>query len=74
MTTRNIDELSLFERSGRICSSDPLVSFLYYLMRDHVPPGALEGILKHACAKTTTTYTNGFLAQYAMDIARRLRD
>lgn len=45
-----------------------LVYFLYSLMRDHVPCGVVEKILKES-SSGTTTYSNEFLAQYAQLIS-----
>jgi len=36
---------SLRERSGQVESDDPLVSFLYQLMRDHLAPGVVEELM-----------------------------
>jgi len=72
----------LKERSGFVTSNDKLVDFFYVLLRDHVPPGIVEYImiqidkekqmndLKHV---DKTSYTNGWLASYAKDIAERLK-
>lgn len=48
-----------------------LVSFLYELMRDHVPPGVVEHLVITSPAGLTT-YTNGHLARYAKELADRL--
>lgn len=52
-----------------------LVAFLYELMRDHVPVGVVEGIVNQdESTDPTNVYvlTNGYLAEYAGDVARRL--
>jgi len=60
--------------SGEYKSTDPLISFLYELMRSHITPGQVETILNnvlieqnniknHGCEHIV--YTNGFLAKYA---------
>lgn len=63
-----------------------LVSLLYDLMRDHVPPGVIEGIVQRdrkAVEKTYPTFekgfplyrvnfSNGHLARYAQELAARL--
>lgn len=70
---------ALRERSGSVDSSDPLVSFLYILMRDHLPAGVVEGIMqKHVVLEGTddgdeSQFSNGFIARYAKDVAARLR-
>lgn len=70
---RDPKQQALFERSGRVAHTDPLVSFLYDLMRDHVPPGIVEGLLDDHQDPIETTFTNGWLARYAEDVAVRLR-
>lgn len=65
--------LELRKRSGEVESQDPLVSFLYELMRDHVQPGTVESIMKNTPTNTLTKFTNGWLAKYAEDVASRLR-
>lgn len=73
MTERTGEMLALFQRSGEASTDDPLVLFLYLLMRDEVVPGAVEGIVQSVVDAEGTTLTNGFLADYAKDIAGRLR-
>lgn len=65
----------LRERSGSVDSNDPLVSFLYILMRDHLPLGKVEEIvMNHAqYGQEDSYFTNGWLANYCKDIAERLR-
>lgn len=58
-------------RSGNFSSHNKLTSFLYELMRDHVLPGDIEKIM-NSCSQQECHYTNGWLAQYAEDIALRL--
>lgn len=56
-----------------ITSNDRLVHFLYVLMRDHIPAGAVEEIVciaeqvSDGCA-----YSNDFLAAYAHELVARL--
>lgn len=59
-------------RAGTIRIRDKLVSFLYELMRDHLPPGVVENVVQNALKDVPTTYCNGWLAQYAEDIAKRI--
>lgn len=63
------------KRSGEVDSDDPLVSFLYVLLRDHVQPGIVEEILlkQVPIPEDTAQFSNGWLARYAQDIAERLR-
>jgi hypothetical protein len=58
--------------SGEESSDEPLVSFLYELMRDHVPAGVVEQILLNS-PPGRTKFTNGYLARYAREAAYRLR-
>jgi hypothetical protein len=60
-------------RSGDVETSDKLVSFLYDLMRDHLPPGTVERLVLDA-QTTPVKFTNGWLAEYAKDLATRLKD
>lgn len=64
----------LRERSGHITIDSRLVSFLYELMRDHVPVGTVEFIVRSSENGQPTTYTNGWLAKYAEDLANRLKE
>lgn len=62
------------KRSGTITSEDKLTSFLYELMRDHIPCGVVEKIMLHLHDEHETIFfTNGWLASYAKDIAERLK-
>jgi hypothetical protein len=63
---------SLRDRSGCVEIDSLLVSVLYELMRDHVPPGIIEEIIKNSSKDTKVLYTNGWLAKYAEDLALRL--
>ena len=65
-------ETSLYQTSGKVCSNDPLVSLLYDLLRDHIQPGDMERLL-HDVSSQMTYYSNGWLAQYAMNIRDRLK-
>ena len=62
-------------RSGSVNSTEPLVSFLYILMRDHLPAGVVERIYQEHVAGTfsNSKFTNGYLASYAKDLAERIR-
>ena len=63
----------LQERSGEVTSDDPLVSFLYVLMRDYLPVGIAERLVEMHSYEETTSFTNGYLADYAKDLATRLK-
>jgi len=69
-----LHNLALRMNSGEVNSSSKLVSFLYELMRDHLPPGKVEEIVRNSCQPEECYYTNGYLANYAKDIANRLED
>lgn len=66
-----IQQDQLRERSGSVTVNSKLVSFLYELMRDHVPQGILEKLVIES-QTSEVKYTNGWLASYAADIAKRL--
>ena len=65
----------LCDRSGKVRSDDPLVVFLYELMRDYVTPGVIETLVADANLDGGGEYlfTNGWLANYATDVAKRLK-
>ena len=63
---------ALRQRSSSVNSDNKLVEFLYILMRDHLPAGKVEGIMIDHVTGGENNYTNGWLATYAKDIARRL--
>ena len=55
---------------------DPMVVFIYLLMRDYVTPGKVEkAIIDQELAEINgyCILSNGFLARYANDIVDRLR-
>lgn len=65
------------KRSGSINNRDPLVSFLYTLMRDYVVPSDIETIMDDHIPKPDirdVEFSNGWLANYAEDIAKRLQE
>jgi hypothetical protein len=61
-------------RSGNFNSSDPLTCMFYLLLRDHMSAGDLENIVKEATKilDGTRQFTNGWLGQYAQDMAIRI--
>lgn len=67
---KHTDELR--ERSGHVVINSYLVGFLYTLMRDHVSIGDIEKLVRDSEDESVCTYTNGWLAKYAEDIAIRL--
>lgn len=58
----------------RIFDMRPLVSFLYDLMRDHLVPGKVERLVidAEACAGKKIIFSNGALAKYAQQLAKRM--
>lgn len=65
----------LYQASGKIKDSRPLVSFLHDLIRDHLAFGVVEELLQDAIDFVESDdhlYANGFLAQYAQNVADRL--
>lgn len=76
MSDHNTENKEMRARSGHFVSSDRLTSVLYELIRDHVPPSTVEKIVREldmAGPDGDTIYTNGWLASYAEDLARRIR-
>lgn len=65
---------TLRKRSGDVQINSRLVSFLYDLMRDHLPPGTVEELVQNAEDEPSIVYTNGWLAKYAEDLSNRLKD
>jgi hypothetical protein len=66
--------MDIRQRSGKVNGHNILVEFLYILMRDHVVPGTIESILKdlEKHCDLEKEFSNGWLANYAKDIASRL--
>lgn len=72
-TAEVTQEATIRKRSGEINSDDKLVAFLYIILRDHVLPSDIEQIFKFKMGEGTAQFSNGFLAKYADDIAKRLK-
>lgn len=64
-----LDIESIRASSGAVNSSDPLVLFLYLLMRDHLPTGVVAEICRESLKYSNTSYTNGWMANYAKTLA-----
>jgi len=64
----------LRDDSGHVKSKDPLVGFLYTLMRDHLPTGTVEQLVQETQygKNKECLYTNGWLAEYAENLAQRI--
>lgn len=69
---RGPEDQKMFLRTGEEVTHDPLVSFLYDLIRDALPAGKIESLVRNAVVPVTMT--NGYIAAYAKDIAARLRE
>lgn len=63
------------EESGNVTiDGDKIVSFFYELLRDHLPVGTVESIVRNVLSEDKRiVYTNGWLANYAKYVAARLR-
>lgn len=75
MTDQPDANAAMRARSGNVRDDRPLVAFLYLLIRDHVVPGAIEEMMGELDAQpdgATVQYTNGWMAEYAQDVAERL--
>lgn len=73
---RHNDELR--RDSGTVLSDDPFVSLFYGLLREVVPAGVLESqvqiVLDERQKGGDVVFTNGYLANYAQNIVKRLRE
>jgi hypothetical protein len=61
----------MMERSGYVQINSRLVSFIYELLRDHLSAGVVEQVVRNSLLPDVK-YCNGWLAEYAGDIANRL--
>lgn len=64
----------LMKDSGNIRGTCKLTCFLYLLMRNNLAAGVVEGLVGEVteCKNEPIEYCNGWLAQYAEDIKKRL--
>jgi len=65
--------------SGNITSEDPLVCFLYLLMRDHLSVGTVTTIINQSHDENDKEnpkfiFTNGHLANYAKFLVEELNE
>lgn len=67
-----VQQEAMRERSGRITSSEPLVSFIYVLLRDHLPAGVVEEIVLKEIEHKVCVHTP--IAYYVRDLAPKLVD
>ena len=65
----------LREASGKVTYADPLTSFFYQLIRDELPAGIVEKVIQQVINEPVEgcIFTNGWLAEYAHNLAERLR-
>ncbi len=64
---------ALREASGQVVYTDALTSFLYELMRDHLPAGKVEEMVAGVLSEPEERlFTNGWLANYANHLAELL--
>ena len=61
------------KRTGSENSKDKLVTFIYILVRDHIPMGKIESIMQEHVNDKEALFTNGYLARYSKDVAKRLK-
>ena len=62
------------ELSGNKVSKDALTQFFYLLLRDGLPAGKVEAIIENMPAKgIEAVFTNGWIAGYAENLAKRLK-
>lgn len=78
MNDKELNE-RLRKESGSVDIKSKLVDFLYTLMRDHIPIGTVESLVREAeiCFdknEEPNCYSNGYLARYAENLAIRLTD
>lgn len=51
---------------------EKLQSFLYILLRDHLPAGTVEKIALEHCAHQSYSFSNPYIADYAKELCTRL--
>jgi len=65
------------EASGNVQSECKLTSFFYELLRDHVTISDVESLVRRVISEpagVNYVYTNGWLAKYAENVVKRLRE
>ena len=70
MDPKERDEM--YKASGEIESTDPLLAFLYVMLRNGAGPGVIHEALENMTDQPMR-YTNGWLAQYAQFVADKMR-
>jgi len=71
-TTIQEQNKRMFEASGEVGTDDKFMIFIYFLCRDYLPPGAVEKVMSDVDNMESAQLTNGWMAQYARDVADRL--
>lgn len=64
----------MFDATGNVGYNDQLTSFLYELMRDHLPAGTVARIVMNCPCYTPTHFCNGHLAKFAHYLANELTE
>ena len=66
--------LEMRRASGRVNDPRPIVGFLYLLVRDHLPIGTVEQLIRDSALSDgdESEFTNGWVANYAQHGADRL--
>lgn len=74
MTTKTNDpNADIRQASDNVIDTNKMVSFFYELMRDHLPSGVVEGIVRRVLDEDYDVhYCNGWLARHAQLIVERL--
>ena len=69
------ENISMRERSGKVNSDKMMVGFLYELMRDHLPVGTVERLIRNNAVEGCDefNFSNGWLAEIAKDMAKRIQ-
>lgn len=62
----------LANATGNVEIDNKLTAFLYELMRDHLPAGKVEELVRSNECSAHIKYTNGYLADYAHLLSKRL--
>ncbi len=72
----DLQNVTLRQASGAINNNRQIVAFLYILMRDHLTPGVIESLVTQSnnTPGNDFIFTNGWLAQYAENIANRITE
>lgn len=69
----NSNNVIPFKKDEGFKTNDPLVSFLYILLRDNLPAGEVEKLTIDAEKYPEAVLSNRYLAEYATSIASRLQ-